>query len=205
MRNGNHSLNVFFSNNIFLGSFANINDMPNSNFPEFTFVGRSNVGKSSIINSVTKTKKLAKTSKTPGRTQSANLFKINNKLNILDLPGYGYAKISKDKRDRLSSLIESYIRNRINLVRVFVLIDCKVGIKYLDIEMLDSLVFFKKKFSIVLTKIDKCSPSCIKNQTISIETLMKNYKKNFDRIFVSSSKKNNGILDIQKNIFNLSK
>ncbi len=205
MPNGNRSLNLFFSKNNFLGSFNDIYKIPNADLPECCFVGRSNVGKSSIINAVTKTKKLAKISKTPGRTQSANLFEINNAINIVDLPGYGYAKVSKNIRDQLSDLIESYITNRENLAKVFVLIDCKVGIKSSDIDIFDLITSSNKNFSIVLTKIDKCSTDFIKKQMGSIVTLMKNYKNNYMDIFASSSKKNNGILDIQKDIFNLSK
>ena len=205
MPNGNRSLNLFFSKNNFLGSFNDIYKIPNADLPECCFVGRSNVGKSSIINAITKTKKLAKISKTPGRTQSANLFEINNAINIVDLPGYGYAKVSKNIRNQLSDLIESYITNRENLAKVFVLIDCKVGIKSSDIDIFDLITSSNKNFSIVLTKIDKCSTNFIEKQMGSIVTLMQNYKKNFMDIFASSSKKNNGILDIQKDIFNLSK
>ena len=205
MPNGNRLLNLFFSQNNFLGSFNDICKIPNADLPECCFVGRSNVGKSSIINAITKTKKLAKISKTPGRTQSANLFEINNAINIVDLPGYGYAKVSKNIRDQLSDLIESYITNRENLAKVFVLIDCKVGIKSSDIDFFDLITSSNKNFSIVLTKTDKCSIKFIQSQMGSILTLMQNYKKNFMDIFASSSKKNNGILDIQKDIFHLSK
>ena len=205
MPNGNRSLNLFFSKNNFLGSFNDIYKIPNADLPECCFVGRSNVGKSSIINAITKTKKLEKISKTPGRTQSANLFEINNAINIVDLPGYGYAKVSKNIRDQLSDLIESYITNRENLAKVFVLIDCKVGIKSSDIDFFDLITSSNKNFSIVLTKTDKCSIKFIQSQMASILTLMKNYQKNFIKIYASSSKNNNGILDIQKDIFNLSK
>ena len=205
MPNGSRSLKLFFSKNNFLGSFSDIYNMPSTNLPECCFIGRSNVGKSSIINSITKTKKLAKTSKTPGRTQSVNLFEINKIINIVDLPGYGYARVSKNTREQLSNLIESYISNRDNLIKIFILIDCKVGIKNSDIDIFDFVASSNKNFSIVLTKIDKCSTDFIKKQMGSIVTLMKNYKKNFMDIFASSSKKNNGILDIQKDIFNLSK
>jgi len=205
MPNGNRSLNLFFSKNNFLGSFNDIYKIPNADLPECCFVGRSNVGKSSIINAITKTKKLAKISKTPGRTQSANLFEINNAINIVDLPGYGYAKVSRNIRDQLSDLMESYITNRENLAKVFVLIDCKVGIKSSDIDFFDLITSSNKNFSIVLTKTDKCSIKFIQSQMASIFTLMKNYQKSFIKIYASSSKNNNGILDIQKDIFNLSK
>ena len=205
MSNGNRSLNLFFSKNNFLGSFNDIYKIPNADLPECCFVGRSNVGKSSIINAITKTKKLAKISKTPGRTQSANLFEINKTVNIVDLPGYGYARVSKNTRYQLSNLIESYISNRDNLIKIFILIDCKVGIKNSDIDIFDLITSSNKNFSIVLTKTDKCSIKFIQSQIASIFTLMKNYQKNFINIYASSSKNNNGILDIQKDIFNLSK
>ena len=205
MPNGIRLLNIFFSKNNFLGSFNDIQNMSNTNLPECCFVGRSNTGKSSIINAITKTKKLAKISKMPGRTQSANLFEINKTINIVDLPGYGYAKVSKNTRDQLSELIESYITNRENLIKVFVLIDCKVGIKNSDIDIIDLITSSNKNFSIVLTKIDKCSADFTQKQNMSILSLMKNYNKNFIQIFSSSCNKNEGIIDIQKDIFNLSK
>jgi len=204
MPNGSKKLNYFFSKNIFLGSFINVDDIPKQNLPEFCFVGRSNVGKSSIINAIAKTKNLAKTSKKPGLTKFANLFEINNSLNIVDLPGYGYAKVSKTTRHKLSNLVESYICNRYNIFKTFVLIDCKIGIKNSDIDMFDFIVSNNKSFSILLTKIDKCSENLINKQKSSINTLMKNYKNNFDKIITTSSKKNEGVLEIQKEIFNLS-
>ena len=205
MPNASKSLNLFFSKNNFIGSFTSLEQVPNHEFPECCFIGRSNVGKSSIINAITKSKKLAKTSKTPGRTQHINLFSINSKLNIVDLPGYGYAKISKMKREELAKLIEDYLVNRMNLEEVFVLIDCKVGIKDSDIDILDIISEANKKFSIILTKIDKCAIHFVDRQNISLLSLLKNYKSRFNKIFSSSSSKNIGIIDIQKEIFNLSK
>jgi len=205
MSDGNRSLNLFFSNNKFFGSFNSYDETPEHHLPECCFIGRSNVGKSSIINAITKSKKLARTSKTPGRTQSINLFQINSKINIVDLPGYGYAKISKVKRSELAHLIENYIINRENLQQVFVLIDCKVGIKDKDIDIFDIICESKKKFSIILTKIDKCAINFTESQKESLLSLMKNYKPHFNKIFSTSSSKNIGITDIQKDVFNLSK
>jgi|TARA_B110000196_G_scaffold125033_1_gene108446 GTP-binding protein len=205
MSNGNKLLNLFFSQNIFLGSFNFVEEVRNENLPECCFVGRSNVGKSTIINAITKSKKLAKTSKTPGRTQNINLFKISNKVNIVDLPGYGYAKISKLKRNQLYDLIESYLSERKNLKQIFVLIDCKVGIKDVDIDIFDTISESDKKFSVILTKIDKCALSFIKKQNESLLSLMQNYKSHFNNIHETSSSKNIGITDMQKEIFNLSK
>jgi len=206
MNNGKRSLNKFFTVNQFIGSFKNVKDIPAfNNLNECCFVGRSNVGKSSIINAITKNKKLAKTSKTPGRTQAINIFSIKEDINIADLPGYGYANVSKVLREQLSCLIEAYIKDRENLSHIFVLLDAKVGIKNTDIDMLDLINFFQKKFSIVFTKIDKCSKSHIDNQNNSILSLMKNYPNIFTQTFFTSIKTNEGIIDVQKEIYRLSK
>ena len=206
MANIKKNLNNFFSKNKFLGSFNSYKDIPYSEIKkEYCFIGRSNVGKSSLLNSVTKTKKLAKTSKTPGRTQSINIFEINNKINIADLPGYGFAKVSKVMREKLIILIEDYVQNREKLNHVFLLIDAKVGIKSSDIDMLDFLNDCSKEFSIILTKIDKISFNQANVQKNSIISLMKNYKKTFINIYLSETKKNNGINEIQKTIYELLK
>ena len=205
MSSSSRSLNLFFSKNNFKGSFNSFIEVPNGHLAECCFIGRSNVGKSSIINSITKSKKLARTSKTPGRTQNINSFLINDKINIIDLPGYGYAKVSKAKREELSNLNESYLINRENLKQVFVLIDCKVGIKDSDIDILDIISENNKQFSIVLTKIDKCAVNFVSKQKKSLLTLLVNYKTRFNTIFSTSSSKNIGIVDVQKEIFNLSK
>jgi len=205
MAKANKNLNRFFSTNKFLGSFSTYQDIPYSEIrKECCFIGRSNVGKSSLLNAITKTKKLAKTSKTPGRTQSINVFEINNKINVIDLPGYGFAKVSKAMRENLMVLIEDYVERRENLDHVFLLIDAKVGIKSSDIDMMDFLNSCSKKFSIVLTKIDKISDNQATIQTNSVLSLKKNYKKIFQDIYLSETKKNNGINEIQKTIYELS-
>jgi len=206
MANTNKNLNNFFNVNKFVGSFNSYKDIPYTEIKkECCFIGRSNVGKSSLLNAVTKTKKLAKTSKTPGRTQSINVFEINNKINIIDLPGYGFAKVSKVMRVNLIILIEEYIQYRKSLDHVFLLIDSKVGIKNTDIDMMDYINNFSKNFSLVLTKIDKISSNQREFQKKSILSLMKNYKKTFQNIYLTETKKNNGIYEIQKTIYGLLK
>ena len=197
------SLNLFFSKNIFLGSFNEIRQIPNQHLPECCFIGRSNVGKSSIINAITKSKKLARTSKTPGRTQSVNIYEINKRLNIVDLPGYGYAKLSISLRDYLSSLLQSYLKQRKNLKKIYILIDCKVGIKDIDIDTFNIISDLTKSFPVILAKIDKCSKNFIKKQRGSILSLLQNYPKPCTSIFVTSCKSYEGIIDIQKDIFAL--
>ena len=206
MANGNKSLNNFFNTNKFIGSFPSYRDIKKTlNIPDCCFVGRSNVGKSSIINAVTRTKNLAKTSKTPGRTQSINIFLINEVINLIDLPGYGYAKVSKVMRENLGVLIEEYIQNQSSLIHAYVLLDAKVGVKNNDIDMFDLLNDSNRRFSIVFTKIDKCSKSYLSDLEKSMESLMKMYKKTFHNFFFTSSKKFEGIIDIQKDIYTLSK
>jgi len=203
MTRSSRLLNLFFSKYIFLGSFNEVEKLPNIKLPECCFVGRSNVGKSSIINAVTKSKKLAKISKTPGRTQSANLFEISQKLNLVDLPGYGYAKLSAGLREQLSSLIISYLEERNNLKKTYVLIDCKVGIKNIDIDTLDIINNTNKSFTVILTKTDKCSKNFVVKQKNSIASLLRNYPRTFTNIIATSSKNIDGILDVQKDIFTI--
>ena len=204
MAKKNKSLNNFFDENKFLGSFINYKDIPFTNIKkECCFIGRSNVGKSSLLNAITKSKKLAKTSKTPGRTQSINVFEVNKKINIIDLPGYGFAKVSKVMRENLIILIEDYIQYRKILNHVFLLIDAKVGIKNSDIDMLDFLKNCSRNFSVVLTKTDKISSNQADFQKNSILSLMKNYNNIFQDIYLSETKKNSGINEIQKTIYGL--
>ena len=206
MASGNKSLNNFFNTNKFIGSFPSYRDIKIiPNIQDCCFVGRSNVGKSSIINAVTRTKNLAKTSKTPGRTQSINIFLINEVINLIDLPGYGYAKVSKVMRDNLGVLIEDYIQNQSSLIHTYVLLDAKIGVKNSDIDMFDLLNYSNRNFSIIFTKIDKCSKSYLLDLEKSMESLMKMYKKIFQNFFFTSSKKFEGIIDIQKDIYTLSK
>jgi len=206
MSNANKSLNNFFNKNKFIGSFQSYRDIKNIlNTNDCCFVGRSNVGKSSIINSITRKKNLAKTSKTPGRTQSINIFLINDKINLIDLPGYGYAKVSKVMRNNLETLIQEYIENQLDLIQAYVLIDAKVGVKNSDIDMFDLLCDSNRKFSIIFTKIDKCSKSYLEELENSLQSLMKSYMKHFNQFFFTSTKKFEGIIDIQKDIYTLSK
>jgi len=206
MSNTNKSLNNFFNQNNFIGSFQSYRDIKNVlNTNDCCFIGRSNVGKSSIINSITKKKNLAKTSKTPGRTQSINIFLINDKINLVDLPGYGYAKVSKVMRNNLGILIQDYIENQLELIQAYVLIDAKVGVKNSDIDMFDLLSDSNRKFSIIFTKIDKCSKSYLEELENSMQSLMKSYIKYFNKFFFTSAKKFEGIINIQKDIYTLSK
>jgi GTP-binding protein len=123
--------------------------------PEYAFIGRSNVGKSSVINMLCNNQKLAKTSSTPGKTQLINHFLINKSWYIVDLPGYGFAKVSQRDRRRWEQMIENYLRKRENLVNVFVLIDSRHGPQKLDLDFVNQLGEWQIPFTLVFTKADK--------------------------------------------------
>lgn len=147
----------------FIKSSYKLEDLPKPVYPEFAFIGRSNVGKSSLINMLTNRKNLAKTSVKPGKTRAINHFLIDNKWYLVDLPGYGYAKVSKQERNRWKKLMFDYFLNRPNLLNVFVLIDSRLEPQQIDIDFINQLGFKQIPFSIVFTKTDKLS----RNKVIS--------------------------------------
>jgi len=147
----------------FLVSNSSVDECPTSPISEYAFIGRSNVGKSSLINALTNNKKLAKTSGTPGKTKLINHFLINEAWCLVDLPGYGYAKISKQERKELKTLIQGYFDNRKQLVNTFVLIDSRHEPQKIDVDFINTLGAQQHPFSIVFTKIDKLSNSQLQN------------------------------------------
>ena len=138
----------------FVGSFETVKSLPNTQFAEYAFVGRSNVGKSSLINAIV-SEQIARTSNTPGRTQSLNLFNIDDRAIIVDLPGYGYARVSKDQALRWIHRLEEYLLNRSQLRRLFILIDSRVGVKDSDLDLMDFCDENGICYQIVYTKKDK--------------------------------------------------
>ena len=148
----------------FVVSNQDVSKCPKTNFPEYAFIGRSNVGKSSLINMLTNQKKLAKTSGRPGKTQLINHFLINEQWYLVDLPGYGYAKTSKTKRAEFQKMITNYIKNRENLINTFVLIDCRHDPQKIDLEFMEWCGMEGIPFSIVFTKIDKLGSSALMKQ-----------------------------------------
>ena len=166
---------------------------PNIAFPEIAFIGRSNVGKSSLINALF-TKKIALTSNTPGKTRQINFFNHSDKLMVVDLPGYGYAKVSKKEAGEISQLVSNYLSSRLSLKKLFVLIDNTLGPKDIDLEILEYMESIKDRIVIVFTKKDKK----IKETSENTEKLKNNYEN-----FTISSKNNDGIFDVQKIIYNL--
>lgn len=138
----------------FVGSFETVSSLPKTQFPEYAFIGRSNVGKSSLINAVVGTK-IARTSNTPGRTQSLNLFNIDDRIMIVDLPGYGYAKVSKEQALQWLHRLEDYLMNRCQLTRLFILIDSRIGVRDSDLDLMDFCDLNGISYQVVYTKKDK--------------------------------------------------
>jgi GTP-binding protein len=139
----------------FIAGIQNLDQLPPASLPEIAFAGRSNVGKSSLINAITARKSLARTSHTPGRTQQLNFFNINGAFILVDMPGYGYAKVSKTQRRFWDRLINAYLRGRAPLRCTFLLIDARHGFKESDEEMMKMLDETAVPFRILLTKVDK--------------------------------------------------
>ena len=144
-----------FLNSSFYCSYGDYQDIPDETTLELAFIGRSNSGKSSLINSICLKKKIAKISKTPGKTQLINFFNLGSNCFLVDLPGYGFAKVSKSKTKSFSSLISSYLIERKQLRLVFLILDSRLGITKLDELMIKMLVRIGLRFVIILNKIDK--------------------------------------------------
>ena len=152
----------------FVTSIGNIANYKSFHLPEVTFVGRSNVGKSSLINALTNRKKLAKTSSLAGRTRLVNMFLINQKFMLVDLPGYGYAKASKEAQNEWQSLIGGYLQKSTKLKMVFVLVDLRIEPTDLDKQMLNFLYYYNIPFKVVGTKADKLTKSQVITNTKKI-------------------------------------
>ncbi|MXO32838.1 ribosome biogenesis GTP-binding protein YihA/YsxC [Apibacter sp. B2912] len=176
----------------FIKSSKLIEDCPEGNKPEYAFIGRSNVGKSSLINMLTNKKGLAKTSSTPGKTQLINHFLINDNWYLTDLPGYGYAKASKTNRAEFSKMIEKYVLSRKNLVNLFVLIDARHLPLKIDIDFINWLGESGIPFSLIFTKLDKVTQ---KEFSFNFKKYSQELRKTWDdlpEMFKSSSEKKIG-------------
>ena len=180
----------------YLISSPKVENCPKPDMPEYAFIGRSNVGKSSLINMMTGQNKLAKTSNTPGKTQLINHFLINKSFYIVDLPGYGFAKVSQNTRATWEKMISNYLQQRPNLVTVFVLIDSRHEPQKIDIEFLRKLGEWGVPFNVIFTKADKSTQrDAARNAKLFIEAMKREWEF-IPRSFITSAVKYLGRKDI---------
>jgi GTP-binding protein len=178
--------------------------MLTSDFPEYVFIGRSNVGKSSLINTLTGQKNLAKTSSTPGKTQSINYFSVDEKYYIVDMPGYGYAKISKDQKAYWKVMIEKYFQSNNNIIMNYVLVDSRYDIMESDLMMIDYLRLLELPVTIILTKTDKISGNEIQKRIKVIKSSIDDFSY-LSAIIPTSSENKKGIKELTDQILSLQK
>ena len=169
---------------------------PKPNLPEYAFIGRSNVGKSSLINCITKSNKLAKTSGKPGKTQLINHFLINENFYFADLPGYGYAKVSKKLRTEFQKFTLKYLENRTNLICLFTLIDLRISPQKIDIEFIEYCALKQIPFVICFTKADKLKKIEIKHNLEKYKSHLEEKWEFFPKHFITSATKKNGVNEI---------
>jgi GTP-binding protein len=177
---------------LFVISSNGLNGCPSGTLPEYAFIGRSNVGKSSLINMLTGVKKLAKTSSSPGKTILINHFLINDKWYIVDLPGYGYAKISLNTRERLHKMITEYSLKREQLACLFVLIDSRHEAFEIDLDFIHFLGENQVPFALVFTKSDKVSQSELQKNLKKFKEVLSQSWEELPPVFITSSEKGNG-------------
>lgn len=187
----------------FLRSVQKIDDLPDYSLPEIAFAGRSNVGKSSLINALTNRQTLARASNTPGRTQMLNFFQLHQELIMVDMPGYGYAEAPKALVAQWQKLVRQYLLGRPTLKRVYVLIDSRHGIKKNDIEMMKMLDETAVSYQVVLTKTDKISAAALAKVQEETQISIKKHGAAFPILGVTSSEKRLGIEELRAEIAKL--
>lgn len=176
----------------FVVSNSRVEKCPTTGLPEYAFIGRSNVGKSSLINMLTGRKGLAMTSQKPGKTQLINHFIINNEWHLVDLPGYGYARLSKDGRDGLRRMIEDYVLERRELVCLFVLLDARLEPQKIDLEFIEWLGEESVPFALVFTKADKLSKGKLSANISAYKDRLLEAWEELPPLFITSSEERTG-------------
>ena len=194
---------LFQNKTDFVLGVAKLEQLPADDLPEVAFAGRSNVGKSSIINALTEQKGLAKTSNKPGRTQQLNFFNLNQRLYIVDLPGYGYAQAPEAQVKQWQKVIFAYLQGRVSLKRVFLLIDVRHGIKKVDKEVMEMLDKAAVTYQIVLTKTDKVSETHAVGIKKDIEKCLLEHPAAFNRVLMTSSEKKLGLSELRAEILEI--
>lgn len=175
----------------FVGGFERVRDLPETQFPEYAFAGRSNVGKSSLINAILNAP-VARTSNTPGRTQTLNMFNVHDKITIVDLPGYGYARVSRTDVARWMMRFQEYITTRRQLQRLFILIDSRIGPRDSDLQLMDFCDLNGISYQVVYTKKDKRV-----RESEQIEISADSHPAMVDDVIETSAEKKRGIENIR--------
>jgi GTP-binding protein len=195
---------VFFSGpcDFVLGAVS-LDSLPDGNLPEVAFAGRSNVGKSSLLNALTFRKNLARSSNTPGRTRELNFFNLDERLMLADLPGYGYARASKTAIEKWSALTRDYLRGRAALRRVFVLVDSRHGIKSSDLAVMDMLDEAAAVYQVVLTKLDKIKQNERQSVLERTRRAIEKRPAAYPRVAAVSAVKGEGMAQLRADVFSL--
>jgi len=187
----------------FFWGTGDINSLPPQGLPEIAFVGRSNVGKSSLINALTNRKTLARVSHTPGRTREINFFNLSGKLVLADLPGYGYAKASKSLAAEWQTLIFAYLSGRATLKRVALLIDSRRGVMDIDLAVMELLDRAAVSYGLVLTKIDELKPAEVEISLAAAVTEARRHTAALEEIHATSSRDGVGLMGLRQSLASL--
>ena len=180
-----------------------LQNLPQASLPEVAFVGRSNVGKSSLINAITGRKSLARTSNTPGRTQQLNFFNLGDKIIIVDLPGYGYAKVSKIQVAKWTNTMKAFLRGRVPLRRMCLLIDARRGLKDVDREMMDLMDSAAVVYQLVFTKVDKTSQNELRHNITTTKQELKKRPAAFPVLIQTSAQAKTGLKELRASLAEL--
>jgi GTP-binding protein len=184
----------------FLMGAVAVDALPDPDLPEVAFAGRSNVGKSSLINALVGQKHLARASNEPGRTREVNFFLLDERIRLVDLPGYGFARASKGTTAKFQNLGRAYLRGRPNLARVYLLIDARHGLKSTDAEALDALDQAAVSYQIVLTKADKLKPAQVAAVTAAVLKGVSRRPAAFPRVVATSAESKLGLAELRAEI-----
>ena len=185
---------------VFVMGAVSVDALPTPDLPEVAFAGRSNVGKSSLINGLVNRHGLARASTAPGRTREVNFFLLDDRLRLVDLPGYGFAKVSRSVARKFQDLGRAYLRGRPNLRRVYLLIDARHGLKPPDGEAMDALDLAAVSYQIVLTKADKLKAAEIEAMVARTQTAIAKRPAAFPRVLATSAEKGHGLAELRAEI-----